>query len=53
MLKKERFAVKMQEIGSEMANTNAHNENPISACFHNPLMTWWQLDSLFCLHLLV
>lgn len=28
MFKKERFAVKMQEIGSEMVNTNAHNENP-------------------------
>lgn len=28
----------MQEIGSEMLNTNAPNENPISACSHNPQM---------------
>lgn len=37
-IKTERFTVYMQEIGSEMLNTNAHNENPFSACSYNLLI---------------
>lgn len=33
-----RFTVQMQEIGSEMSNTTAGNENPFSICFHKPII---------------
>lgn len=33
-----RAKCKMQEIGSEMSNTNIHNENTISVCVYKPII---------------